>query len=396
MPFTYTATTKSGKRVSGRLDSKTRALAVRELREKRLAVIRLDPIRTTKEYYIGGVSVLQKVLFTRNLAVMLKAGISIDEAIEILAEQGKGRIRPVLTGIREVIVSGGRFADALAATPKIFNSYYVSMVRAGEESGTLADNLESLAIRYAKDYEIRQKAQSAMVYPALVLCLTIGLGGIIALFVLPRLSSLFRAFHFELPWTTRALIATSEFLKSYGLIATIAAVVFIGFFIWFARQPFTAGFFHRLWFHLPIVKSITRPLNQARFALVFASLLKSGLPINQALDITSSVLGNVLYRQALADASSRVTQGEPLGDVLESSHVFPLFITRMVAIGEQTGRLEDVLDYIGEFYENELDATLKNLSVIIEPVLLVSIGLLVAGVALSIITPIYNFIGAIG
>lgn len=396
MAYLYVATTKAGKKVRGRLEAKTRTLAVRELRERKLNVVSLEPVHVTKEFYIGGVSTLQKVLFTKNLAVMLKAGVSIDDALEILAQQSKGRMRSMLTKVRQDVLAGGRMADAFATYPKTFNVYYVSMVRAGEESGTLADNLEQLAVRYSKDYEIMRKAQSALIYPALVLALTFGLGGLISLFVLPRLSTMFRAFDFQLPWTTRALIAMSEFLKDYGVAFVLITGGLTAFLIWLARQRFTAFFFHRLWITLPGVRSVSRPLNQARFALVFGSLMKSGLPITHALDITGSVLGNVMYKNALKQAAVRVERGEPLGDVLAEYKVFPLFVTRMVAIGEQTGKLEDVLFYIGEFYENELDTTLKNLSVIIEPVLLVAIGLIVAGVALSIITPIYNFIGAIG
>ncbi len=167
MTFTYVATSKAGKKLKGTLEAKTRANAVKDLKERGLTVVSIDAVHVAKIYYVGGVSNLQKVVFTKNLAVLLKAGVGIDEAIEILSEQAAGRLKPLLLRVREEVLGGSRLADALASFPKTFNPYFISMVRAGEESGTLSENLESLAVRYAKDYEIKKKAQSALMYPAL-------------------------------------------------------------------------------------------------------------------------------------------------------------------------------------------------------------------------------------
>jgi type IV pilus assembly protein PilC len=234
-----------------------------------------------------------------------------------------------------------------------------------------------------------------MLYPALVLGMTVGLGMIISLFVLPRLSGLFKAFEFELPWYTRMMIWLSQYMAHYGLITFALFIGALVGLVWLARQPFSAPVVHRLYVTIPIVKTISRTVNLARFSMVMGSLLKSGIPITMAVQITGSVLGNAAYSQVLKRAVPRVETGEPLSSILEESDLFPPFLTRMLLIGEQTGKLEDMLAYLSEFYEAELDTTLKNLSTIIEPVMLVGIGIIVAAVALSIIAPIYNFVGSI-
>lgn len=380
----------------GTLEATSRATAIRELKDRSLVVMSLVAEERGSTFEIGFISVLEKVTLTKHLGIMLRAGVTLDESLRILEFQARGKLKQVLRRVRADVEAGKRLADALEAHPRVFNPYFVNMIRAGEESGNLVENLDALALRFGKDYELRQKALSAMFYPALVLTLTFSLGLIISLFVLPRLTSLFRAFDFELPWTTRLLIAASNFMVSYGLFVTVGLIGGIILVMWAARQRFMAPFMHWLYLHLPIVRNVSRTVNLARFSMVLGSLLKSGIPISLAIPITGNVLGNMAYRRVLTDISPRVDAGEPLSVTLEDSSLFPPFVTRMILVGEETGKLEEVLFYLAEFYESELDITLKNLSTVIEPLLLVTIGLIVAGVTLSIITPIYNFISVIG
>lgn len=396
MKFLYSATTKMGDKVRANVEAPSRQAALQMLKVEKLTVTSLVLVERGRQIYIGGITTVQKVVFTKHLAIMLRAGIALDEALNILAAQSKGKMYDVLVKVRKEVESGTRLADALSKHPGVFNQYYVSMVRAGEESGNLTENLEQLSNRYAKDYELRQKAQGAMLYPALVLGLTFALGMVIALFVLPKLTGLFSSFKYDLPWYTKLLIFAANFLANYGLIAVVLAIASIVLFVWIVRQPFAAPVVHRIYLRLPIMGGISRTVNLARFSMVFGSLLKSGVPITQSVTITGNVLGNIAYREALQKAVKRVDTGEPLSSILEESNLFPLFATRMLMVGEQTGKLEDMLFYLSEFYENELDLTLKNLATIIEPALLIFIGAIVMGVTLSIITPIYNFIGEIG
>lgn len=396
MKFVYSATSKRKKKIQGTVEAPNRPAAIRRLKEKGLVVTSLLEIKKPKEYFISPVSALEKVMLTKHLSIMLHSGISLDEALRIIELQSKGRLKPIISKIHEDVTSGELLADSLAKYPRVFNDYFVNMVRAGEQSGNLVQNLEMLGKQFARDYDLKKKSQSAMLYPALVMGMTVGLGVIISLFVLPRLSHMFRAFKFELPLTTRMLIAVSDFVRDYGVLTVIILVLLLILIVWLAKFKLTKPYFHWLYTKIPVVKKITLSVNLARFATVFGSMMKSGIPITTSLQTTAKVLGNEMFKRELRQAANELDTGETLEFTLESSQFFPLFVSRMIGIGEKTGNLEDVLEYLQEYYESELDNLLKNLSTIIEPALLIVIGVIVAVIALSIITPIYNFIGAVG
>ncbi|MEK7105239.1 MAG: type II secretion system F family protein [Patescibacteria group bacterium] len=398
MKFVYQAKTKKGTATTGEVEAENKEAALRELMARDLVVVSVEVEKKRHDItLLTHVSVFERVIFTKHLGIMLKAGVALDEALRIAEVSNKGALRGIIAKVRRDVESGERLANALARHPRAFSEYYVNMVKAGEESGNLAENLEQLAIRFSKDFDLRQKALSAMLYPTLVVALTIGLGVIVAFFVLPRLSALFSAFDFELPLSTRILIWMSHVSADYGVwIAGIALVLFVLFVI-VVRLKVSRPAVDTALLHLPVIKKITRTLNLARFCNILASLLKSGLPINHALAVTEQVVGNVKFKRAIHEAIARVDRGETLSVALSGhQQLFPPFVHRMIQIGDETGKTEDVLFYLAEFYENDLDVTLKNLSTVIEPALLVSIGALVAILALSIITPIYGFISAIG
>ncbi|MBU0646083.1 type II secretion system F family protein [Patescibacteria group bacterium] len=396
MKFVYSATSQRKKKIQGTVEAPNRAAAIRRLKEKGLVVTSLLEIKKPKQYYLSPVSALEKVMLTKHLAIMLHSGISLDEALRIVELQAKGKLKPILTKIHEDVTSGELLADGLAKYPKVFNDYFVNMVRAGEQSGNLVENLEMLGKQFARDYELKKKSQSAMLYPSLVMGMTVGLGVIICTFVLPQLSHMFRAFKFELPLTTRMLIAVADYVNAYGVLTLILCVVGLILIIWLAKFRHTKPYFHWLYTRLPVVKTITLSVNLARFATVFGSMMKSGIPITTSLHTTAKVLGNEMFKRELNRAAAELDSGETLEFTLESSKFFPIFVSRMIGIGEKTGNLEDVLVYLQEYYENELDNLLKNLSTIIEPAMLIAIGVVVAVIALSIITPIYNFVGSVG
>lgn len=395
MKFQYTGTARGGKSKRGGVEAASRAGAVRELERRGITVVTIAADSGAREFFLFGVTALEKVLLTKHLSLLLRSGVPINDGLDILVEQARGRLKSVLRAVRADIEAGEKIGDAFARHPRVFSNFYVNMVRAGEASGRLVENLDRLAIRFAKDYELRQKAQSALLYPALVLALTGGLGMMVALFVLPRLITLFASFDRDLPWTTRALLWVAQFLADNGIALAVLLVALFSLVIWTARQKFSAPIVHRLYLLLPFVRPIARDVNLSRFFMALGSLLKSGVPIDQAVRISSDLLGNAAYRRVLDAAAVRIDTGEPLSAILSHHPLFPPLSARMIAVGEQTGTLEDVLAYLAEYYENELDLTLKNLSVVIEPALIIIIGVLVAGVALAIISPIYGFIGAV-
>ncbi len=395
MKFLYTATTPSGKRVRDEIGADSKEIAINNLKKKGFTVTSLSKIESGKQIYIGGVTTTAKIVFTKNLAVMLRAGVGLDECLETLAAQSKGKLGEILSNIHKDVTSGMTLADAFEKHDKIFNKYYISMVRAGEESGNLAEDLEQLSVRYEKDHDLVTKVRSALLYPSIVLALAVVLGISVTSFVFPKLILLFKSMRYELPWYTKAMIAVANFLVAYGWQTILGIVILISLIIYLAKKPFSAPLMHRIYLHLPIVGGIDHTLNMSRFCLIFGTLLKSGIPIAKALEITANLMGNVVYRDTLLAAVKRVKNGEPFSSVIEDSELFALFAKRMLIIGEETGKLTDMLIYLSNFYEAELDATLKNLSVILEPALILIIGLVVLTVALSIITPIYNFVGQV-
>ncbi len=394
MQFLYTARTESGKRFRDQISAPTKQAAITALKEKKLIVTSLVKMQKGTQIYFGGVPMSQKIGFTKNLSIMLRSGVSLAESLETLSLQAKGKLHEILTQVHKDVESGKTFSDALSKHTA-FNTYYVSMIKSGEESGNLADNLDLLSTRYKKDHELLQKVKGALVYPVIVLALAIGLGISVTLYVFPKLIVLFKTMKYELPWYTRLMISVSTFLSQHGIATIFGVVVGIALIIYIATRKFALPFTHRVYLHLPGIGGVMHTMNMARFSMIFGSLLKAGIPIAKALETSGNIIGNEVYKREILSAVPRVKSGEPFSSVVEESSLFPIFATRMLVIGEQTGKLTDMLHYLSEFYESELDEELKNLSVILEPALILFIGLIVLSVALSIITPIYNFVGAV-
>lgn len=272
----------------------------------------------------------------------------------------------------------------------------MNAVRAGESSGTLEDNLSHVAKQLQKDKELMSKVKGAMLYPVVVLTATFVLGMVLSFVVLPQITPLFTGLKIELPFTTRVLIAFATFVEAHGIALFSGIVAFIALAAWFVKQKFSHPLTHWFFIHTPIIKEIVRSANLARFSRTLGTLLKSGLHIDEAVEITKNTLGNFYYRRALANVSNRIGKGSSLADNLNVyPKLFPVMTSRMVSVGEESGKLDDTLLYISHFYEIEVDNSTKTLSTAIEPLLLLFIGLAVGFLALSIITPIYNITGSV-
>ncbi len=405
MKFSYTAFSKKGKKnlSKGTIEAKDRGEAKKSLEAKKLSIVSLSKekklvIPEKFLAFFSWVRAIDKVMMAKHLSIMLRAGLTIDESLEILKEQTSSyKLKSVLSGILKRVEAGYGLADSMELYPNIFSAFFINMVRVGEEGGTLVENLERLAERFSKDFELRRRVRSAMLYPVVILTATVALGMAISLFVLPRLSGLFRSLDYELPLLTRMLIRVSTFLRDYGVYSAIGFVVLVVFLVWLFRQKFFYAFSHKIYLKFPIVKTIIKYLNLSRFAYILGTLLKSGLPITDAVKVTSNVLENYYYSQALAKSVPEIEGGLPFSDSLSKHEdVFPPVVFRMVSVGEKTGNLEETLLYLGEFYEAEVDSLTKNLATVLEPVLLIIIGIIVGGVAIAVISPVYNFLGSIG
>lgn len=344
----------------------------------------------------GRVSLEQKVLWARNMSVMLHSGLTIEETLEVTADQATGTFKKVLTGLHKAISSGQPLGDGMARYPKVFEESFINVVRAGEASGNLEENLTNIAENLEKERELRSKIKGAMLYPTVVLVAALILGLAMSFLVLPKIVPLFEGLKVDLPATTRALIWFSHVVRDYTwqlLIGVIGGVVGL---IWLFKRRFFKPVSHWLWLRLPIVSKLTRYTNQARFCRTLGTLLQSGLNIDEALEIAGSTVNNYYYRGALKHAAQSISKGGSLSAALsQHQNLFPILVTRMVGVGEQSGNTSETLLFLAHFYEVEVETSTKSLATAIEPVLLIIIGLGVGFLALSIITPIYEITGNI-
>jgi len=404
MPFKYVASTSAGIVRKGTSDLASRDAVIQDLSLRGLVVVSVEEVHETAaserlmSLVVGTISHVEKVLFTKHLSVMLRAGLTLLEALSILVEQaGSWQMRYVVKAIQRRVERGDKFSDALAAFPQVFNPFYVNIVRAGELSGTLEGNLDHLAIQYTKEHELRQKVKTALTYPTVVVIAAAGIGFYFATYVLPQVANLFQGLQgIKLPLATVILLKVSAFARAHTALAFFGLFGGVYFIYWFLRREFLAPVTHRIILHLPGVGKIAQDVNLARFALVLGTLLRSGVDIIKALEVAANVLGNYHYRKVLAKVLVEVQRGQPMSDVLSRyPELFPRVTGRMIGVGERAGKLEEVLEYLSDFYELEVETAMKNLQTILEPLLLILIGVVALGMAFAILIPIYDFISAI-
>lgn len=342
------------------------------------------------------VSFLDKLLFTKHLSVMIKSGVIISESLAILIEQTKSKtFTSVLQAISTDIQNGQPLAKAMARHPQVFDQFYVSLIEVGEESGTLEETLEFLVKQLSADYSMRKKVQGAMMYPTIVFVAIVLMGGGISFFILPQLVDFFSAFDIELPLPTRILLVVSQVMKSYGIFIGIGSVVGLILFRILIQLPSIKPTWHRTLLRIPLIGPFMADVNIARFCRNLGTMLGSGVPLLRCLETTAHTMSNITYQRELLAAREDVRAGLTLAASIERHRFMPPLVSKMIAIGEKTGKLEDVLAYLAEFYEEEIDEFSKNLSTILEPVLLIGIGLVVGFVAVAIIGPIYQLTGSL-
>jgi len=349
------------------------------------------------EIVIGGIDASQKAVVAKQLAVTIEAGLPILEALAISRDSSQGRMKRILTEVMESVSTGHTLADSFARQPKYFSKLFVNSIYAGEESGTLSEAFRGLAVQMTKEKELIGKIRGALVYPLFVLLTAIILGMSISLFVLPKITPLFEGLNVKLPFTTIIIIEFSKLVQLYGyyLFPAIIGLIFLTFWAW--RQKWAKPVTDILVLNMPVIKHISKGSNIVQFCRALATLLKSGLNVTQALEVAHDSVTNFYYRKALKSVADRVAKGTSINENLEQHQwIFPLIVTRMIKVGEESGRLEETLFYLADYFDNEVDASTKNLSTSIEPILLLSIGGIVAFLALSIITPIYEITGKIG
>lgn len=335
----------------------------------------------------------EKILLVKHLSIMVKSGMTLVDALGLLKKQARSSsLKYILEDVTQNVQNGQFLYASLKKYWRQFDDLFVNVVRIGEETGNLADNLSYLATELKKKQLLRQKVQAALIYPVVILVATLSVTAILVFMVLPRLLPIFQSLGVKLPWSTRALIAISDFLFRYGA-ALFLAILSLGI-IWYflvKRVRVIKFFAHRAILSLPFLGALSVMSNVADFTRTLGLLLKSGTKIVEAVLIAADSARNEVYAQALKEAADILRKGKPLNVYLEKREsMFPPTATRMIEVGSLTGMLEANLFYLADFYETEIDETTKRLTSILEPLLLLVMGAIVGFVAISIITPIYE------
>lgn len=387
MPINFEQLDTSEK-TEGKKNNTRESLALTEKKETKIDLF-LEKLST--------IPVSEKLFFVQYLEIMLKAGVSLSAALKTLATQTKNkRFARIIREVSANVEKGVSFTESLRPHEKVFGQLFVNMVESGEISGKLEEVLKRSYIQFKKNHEMVSKVKGALTYPAVILFAMGGIGIFMMVVVIPRITAMFKDFKAELPLPTKLLIKFSDSLVANGPFYAVAIVILLLALWQIIKTKRGKYIFHAMLLKLPIFGMIIKKINLARFARTISSLLKTDIMIIKSFQITSQVLGNVHYREAVLEISGKIKKGGSINEIIASyPKLFPPVVVQLTAVGEETGELDYVLEELAEFYEGEIDQTMNNLPAIIEPVLILLLGLVVGGIAISIITPMYSLTSSI-
>lgn len=347
---------------------------------------------------LSGVSFVERLLFTKHLLIMSKSGINLSEAIETIAAETKSEIfRKILEKVNKDIRNGQPLGKSLEKHPKAFNKFYTSLIEIGEESGTLETSLEYLAKQLAEEYSLRKKIQTALLYPTIVIVAVFIVGAGMSLFVLPSLVDLFESLNVELPIATKILLFFANVMKHYGVLVIAGIIASIILSRLFIALPVIRPKWDRVKLSFPVFGPLFQNRELSMMCRNLGIMLKSGLSITKALDVEYAACGNYVFKDYIDRIKKSVDKGKEISAELNTGKYtkFSPIAIKMIGVGEKTGQLDESFLYLSNFFDDEVDNIARNLSVVLEPIILLGIGLVVGFVVLAIISPIYEFTGSI-
>lgn len=393
--FTVTARTPSGELRTSRIEAPSREEVVAQLRRQRMSVVRVDEEAKPKVRR-GRVKTRDMVVFTRQFSTMINAGLPLVQALDILAKQTENKALAAVT--REVVFdveSGHTVADALAKHPNAFSELYVNMVAAGEAGGILDTILMRLATFLEKSDALARKVKGAMIYPGVILSVAVIAVAVLLTFVIPVFREMFASVGLALPFPTRLVIGLSDFLRSYWY--AIAAVIIGG--VWLLRRYYRTSSgrlaIDSMLLKFPVLGDVLRKSAVSRFSRTLGTLISSGVAILEGLEITAKTAGNRVIQDAIMASRASIAGGDTIAGPLQKSNVFPPMVISMIAVGEQTGGLDEMLTKIADFYDEEVDAAVSGLLALLEPLMIVFLGVVVGGMVVAMYLPIFDMINAV-
>lgn len=391
--YIYTARdTGSGREIRSSVEAATEQAAIAALLNRNMLVVSIQEKVGKKGKTSGGnVPLSDLVMFTRQLATMVDAGLAMVQSLSGLAEQTTNKVmRDVIKDVCTRVEGGDSFSEALQKHPKAFNRLYVCMVAAGEKGGLLAEILARLAVYLENAARLRKKVKSAMMYPTVVTVVAILITCFLLVKVVPVFGEIFSSFGSKLPAPTQYLINMSDFVKHYIILLLLAAGAAVYAWFYFIKTPMGREFWDSRRIRLPIFGSIAHKICLARFTRTLASLVRSGVPILEVLGIVSQTVGNVVMEKAIKTAATDIERGESISAALGKHPIFPNMIIRMITAGEQTGKIDNMLERISDFLDEEIETTLSGLTALIEPILIVVLGVVIGGMVICMFLPIFK------
>jgi type IV pilus assembly protein PilC len=395
--FTYTARAINGELKSATIEAKSRDDVLAELKKLRLNLVKIDEGGATKKKRGGSIKMRDIVIFTRQFSTMINSGLPLVQALDILANQSEN---PALKDVTRQVVfdveSGNTVADALRKHPKAFSELYVNMVAAGEAGGILDTILMRLAVFMEKNDALVRKVKGAMIYPGVIMSVAGIAITVLLIFVIPTFQSMFESAHIPLPFMTRLVIGMSSFLKHYWFI--IIGLVAGGVFMLKRYYATSNGklAIDKLMLKAPVLGDVLRKSAVSRFSRTLGTLISSGVSILEGLEITAKTAGNRVISDAIMESRASIAGGETISAPLKKSQVFPPMVISMINVGEQTGGLDEMLTKIADFYDEEVDAAVAGLLALMEPVMIVFLGVVVGGMVVAMYLPIFDMVNAAG
>ena len=398
--FEYVAVDSASNLKRGEMEAIDRQTVIDFLRRENLLVVKVNeksPSLAKKFSWGKKISYLEKINFTGNLATMARAGVNLTTALDTLAADTENSyFKIILSDLKFSLENGKPLSEGLSHYPKDFNAIFINMIKAGEASGKLDESLGRLNGQLKKEYALVSKVKGALIYPAVLIAGVLGVLVLIITFVIPRLVTVFSGSSLKIPITTRILFFMAK-VASFNPILTIGVlIILIGLAVYVLRLAAVRAFLNRLLFRLPIARNLLENMELVRFARTTGGLLASGIPIGKALEITAEAMSLPIYKKFVIEAKEKILKGISLGNAFKGSEkYFPGLLVSVINVGEKTGQLDQILLSLADFYEEQADNTLKTLTSLIEPILLVIVGILIGGMAISIVVPIYQLIGTI-
>lgn len=402
MQFSYYAKKISGEEIKGEMEAKDRFELALIIRQKGYTLVSFKEKKEREKFLsflfsLGGVNISEKMIFSRNLGVMISSGLPITKSLEILSRQTKNKkFKKILLNIMDRVQKGISLSEAMKGYPRVFNSLFIAMAKVGEESGKLSDSLRIVSEHLEQERTLNKKIKGALIYPVIIIATMILVGILMLIYVVPTLTSTFRELDVQLPVSTQIIISASNFIIAHTVLIISFIIFLILFVFWFLRTERGRRLVGNTFLRLPLFSTLLKKIYAGRTSRTLASLISSGVNILDALSITEDVLQNYRYKQILENARNDVQKGITLSESFKKAgDLYPVLLGEMLAVGEETGKISEMLNRIAVFFEEDVAETTKDLTTVIEPLLMVVVGVVVGFFAISMITPMYSMMEGI-